>query len=295
MALERVLSASSKALGAGVVVQRYLPRGLLRKVGPWVFFDYLPFTDFPAGGGVNIRPHPHIGLATVTHLLCGEILHQDSLGSVQVVEAGSLSLMVAGKGIVHSERERPEFKSQPHQQHMLQFWLALPQAQETMEPEYHYYPAAQFVSTVVQGVSIKVLMGQAYGMTSPVKTLMSTLLLEVRLKQGQTWDLCPIELHGETLASEEQASKEWALFVIEGQLRSGKAHINPQQLARITPDSLTRLEATQNTYAILLGGSAIGTRYLDWNFVSSQPKRLEEAKRAWQAGLFPIIPSDHGD
>lgn len=182
-ALELVIQPRDRDLG-GFLVRRVLPTAGRKMVGPWIFFDHMGPASFPAGEGINVRPHPHINLATVTYLFEGEILHRDSLGSLQAIRPGDINLMVAGSGIVHSERERPEVTATDHRLHGLQLWLALPGADEETAPAFHHYPAADIPAVEVDGVPIRVMMGSAYGVTSPVKVFAETVYLEAHLQPG---------------------------------------------------------------------------------------------------------------
>jgi len=186
--MEKLLRSREKDLG-GFSVRRLLPTTGQQMLGPWVFFDHMGPADFPAGRGINVRPHPHIGIATVTYLFEGEILHRDSLGNGQLITPGDINLMVAGRGITHSERERPEITEKPHRVHGLQLWLALPEEQEEIEPAFYHYPGEQIPAVDMEGVPARVIMGSAYGVTSPVKTFSETLYVEARLQPGQTLEL----------------------------------------------------------------------------------------------------------
>ncbi|MGB1581257.1 MAG: pirin family protein, partial [Nevskiales bacterium] len=161
-AIQMIIQPRDKDLG-GFSVRRVLPTAKRKMVGPWIFFDHMGPADFPAGKGINVRPHPHINLATVTYLFDGEMLHRDSLGSVQAIRPGDINLMIAGHGIVHSERERPEVTAQPHSVHGLQLWLALPEAVEECAPEFLHYPGKALPTVEVNGVPLRVMMGSAYG------------------------------------------------------------------------------------------------------------------------------------
>ena len=183
--LELLIQPRDKDLG-GFSVRRVLPTRERTMVGPWIFFDHMGPAEFPAGTGINVRPHPHINIATVTYLFEGEILHRDSLGSLQGIGPGDINLMVAGRGIVHSERERPEVTAQAHQLHGLQLWLALPEEDEEVKPAFHHYPAADIPALEVDGVPLRVMMGSAYGVTSPVRVFAETLYVEAHLQPGQS-------------------------------------------------------------------------------------------------------------
>ncbi|MBX3705350.1 MAG: pirin family protein [Pseudomonadales bacterium] len=276
-ALELVLQPREKDLG-GFSVRRLLPTARRRMVGPWIFFDHMGPADFPAGSGINVRPHPHINLATVTYLFEGEILHRDSLGSVQPIRPGDINLMVAGRGIVHSERERPEVTAVRHRLHGLQLWLALPEADEEVEPAFHHYPGASIPAVDVAGVPVRVMMGAAFGVTSPVRTFADTLYVEAHLRAGQALAL--------------PTAEERAVYVAQGTLSVGAAAIPEHALAvlRDVPGVVVRAET--ETRIALIGGARLGLRHVDWNFVSSRAERIDQARRDWQDGRFPKVPGD---
>lgn len=276
-AITQVLTARAKDLG-GFTVSRLLPVREQAKVGPWVFFDEMGPADFAAGTGINVRPHPHINLATVTYLFTGEILHRDSLGSYQPLQPGDLNLMVAGRGIVHSERERPEVQQQPHQLHGLQLWLALPEADEECEPAFLHYAAADLPHTQVNGVSVRVLIGEAYRLVSPVKQFFNTLYLEAQLPAG----------HHLTLPQAE----ERALYVVKGTVQLDGIKLQAQQLAVLEPQAELIVTAEQETLLVVIGGAKTSERFIEWNFVSSQQHRIAQAKADWLADRFDKIPGD---
>lgn len=279
-AIELIITAREKDLG-GFSVRRVLPTRERRMVGPWIFFDHMGPADFPAGQGVNVRPHPHINLATVTYLFGGEILHRDSLGSEQVIRPGDINLMVAGRGIVHSERERPEVTAIAHSMNGLQLWLALPEADEETEPGFHHYPAGDIPTVDVDGVPVRVMMGTAWGVTSPVKTFAETLYLEAALEAGQRITL--------------PRAAERAVYVAEGELVADGTRIPEYAMAVFShaPDLL--LEATRDARIALVGGESLGKRLIEWNFVSSRKERIEQAKADWKAGRFPTVPGDEDE
>ena len=278
--VDMIITAREKDLG-GFSVRRVLPTRERRMVGPWIFFDHMGPADFPAGQGVNVRPHPHINLATVTYLFEGEILHRDSLGSEQAIRPGDINLMVAGSGIVHSERERPEVTAAPHRIDGLQLWLALPEADEETEPAFHHYPASGIPQVDVDGVSVRVMMGSAWGVTSPVKTFAETLYLEAGLAAGQRLAL--------------PAAPERAVYVIEGELRVDGNRIPEHAMAVLSDVPDIVLEATSNARIALVGGESPGQRHIEWNFVSSRRERIEQARADWKAGRFPKVPGDEDE
>ncbi|HRP77219.1 MAG TPA: pirin family protein [Rhodocyclaceae bacterium] len=276
-AIELVLQPRDKDLG-GFSVRRVLPTAQRRMVGPWIFFDHMGPADFPAGKGINVRPHPHVNLATVTYLFEGEILHRDSLGSLQPIRPGDINLMVAGCGIVHSERERPEVTAAPHRLHGLQLWLALPEADEEIEPAFHHYPSADIPALDIGGVPVRVMMGSAWGVTSPVRVFADTLYVEAHLKPGQTLVL--------------PDAPERAVYVAEGALQVHGVEIPEHAMAVLSNASRVVVEAAAETRLAMIGGEPLGTRFIDWNFVSSRKERIEQARRDWREGRFPKVPGD---
>jgi len=247
-------------------------------VGPWIFFDHMGPAQFGPGEGINVRPHPHIGIATVTYLFEGEMLHRDSLGSVQVIRPGDINLMIAGRGIVHSERERPEALQQPRCQHGLQLWLALPESHEEAEPEFHHYADADIPAVTVNGVRVKVMMGSAYGCTSPVRTFAATLYVEAQLRQGQRLEL--------------PHADERAVYVAQGTLQARDAEIPARSMALLTDEKGVVVEAREDSRIAIIGGEHLGHRHIDWNFVSSRKERIEQARLDWKAGRFDKVPGD---
>jgi redox-sensitive bicupin YhaK (pirin superfamily) len=276
-AILKVIRPREKDLG-GFSVRRLLPVAGQQMVGPWIFFDHMGPAFFPAGSGINVRPHPHINLATVTYLFEGEILHRDSLGSLQPIVPGDINLMVAGKGIVHSERERPEVTAVDHQLHGLQLWLVLPEADEETEPAFYHYPGAQIPTVSVNGVSVRVIMGSAYGQTSPVKQFAQTLYIEAHLKAGQCLAL--------------PQAPERALYVASGQIQLRDDQIDQYELAVLDANTIVTIHAKTDSRIALIGGEVMTKRFIEWNFVSSQRERIEQAKADWQQGKFPTVPGD---
>lgn len=184
-AIELVIQPKPKDLG-GFTVNRCLPVMEKRSVGPWIFFDEMGPAILPPGSGINVRPHPHVNLATVTYLFEGEVLHRDSLGTLQKITPGAVNLMIAGKGIAHSEQEAPERTKQARGLHGFQLWMALPEELEEIDPDFHHYPSDKIPAVLVNDVPVRVLIGRAYGVASPVKEFYRTLYLEAHLLTGQT-------------------------------------------------------------------------------------------------------------
>lgn len=276
-AVELIIQPRTRDLGS-FSVRRVLPTAERRLVGPWIFFDHMGPAEFPAGQGVNVRPHPHINLATVTYLFEGEILHRDSLGSFQPIRPGDINLMVAGRGIVHSERERPEVTATDHGLHGLQLWLALPEADEEIDPAFYHYPSADIPAVTVAGVPVRVMMGSAYGVTSPVKTFADSLYVEAHLQPGQTLVLPEYE--------------ERAVYVASGHLKAEDTEIPEHAMAVFSADPSVVLEAVDESRIAIIGGETMSPRFIEWNFVSSRRERIEQAKADWRAQRFPTIPGD---
>ena len=276
-AVLKIIQPREKDLG-GFSVRRLLPVAGQQMAGPWIFFDHMGPAFFPAGSGMNVRPHPHINLATVTYLFEGEILHRDSLGSQQPIRPGDINLMVAGKGIVHSERERPEVTAVDHQLHGLQLWLVLPENDEETAPAFYHYPSADIPALDVQGVPVRVIIGSAYGQTSPVRQFASTLYIEASLRAGQQLVL-------------PQAA-ERALYIAAGTLNAGDTQLKQYEMAVLDADTVVTVTALSDSRIALIGGAAMTKRYIEWNFVSSRRDRIEQAKVDWQQGNFPKVPGD---
>jgi redox-sensitive bicupin YhaK (pirin superfamily) len=277
MTVKHLIKPHEKDLG-GFTVRRALPHREQRMVGPWIFFDHMGPAEFPAGSGVNVRPHPHINLATVTYLFEGEILHRDSLGNRQAIRPGAVNLMVAGRGITHSERERDEVKSAPHRLHGLQLWHALPEADEEIEPAFYHYAADELPGTDIGGVAVRVMMGSAWGLTSPVITFADTVYAEAAMTLGQTL-LTP-------------AAQQMAVYVASGSVRIGTQVVGPCTLVVLQDNTQVTLEAGGDARLAFIGGEPIGERFIEWNFVSSRKQRIEQAKEDWRQGRFPLVKGD---
>lgn len=276
-AIELLLTPKKRDLG-GFSVRRLLPTARRKMVGPWIFFDHMGPAHFKAGDGINVRPHPHIGIATVTYLFQGEILHRDSLGSLQAIQPGDINLMVAGSGITHSERERPEVTGIDHGLDGLQLWLALPVESEETEPAFHHYPSRDVPALNVGGVPVRVMMGSAYGVTSPVRVFAETLYIEAWLQPGQRLELPDAE--------------ERALYVASGRLRAKATEIPEHSMAILNPQPNVVVEALEETRLALIGGERFERRYIDWNFVSSRKERIQQARDDWKAGRFARVVGD---
>jgi redox-sensitive bicupin YhaK (pirin superfamily) len=268
-------------LGGGFFVTRLLPQMARRSIGPFVFFDYFGPVDFPPGRGIDVRPHPHIGLATVTYLFEGSQTHRDTLGSVQEIRPGDVNWMTAGRGIAHSERTGQEARASGHRMHGIQSWVGLPQADEEAPPAFHHFDVADLPEWEDKGVTMRMIAGSAFGLVSPVKTFSPIFYADARFAPGGA-------LH---YGAEHE---ERALFVIEGEVQSGSAQTHgPGALLALDKDEEVSLYADAPARVMLLGGAALdGERHIWWNFVSSSKDRIERAKQEWQSGKFGLIPGD---
>lgn len=262
----------------GFSVRRLLPHGECPMVGPWIFFDHLGPAHFSPGKGIDVRPHPHIHLATVTYLFEGEIFHRDSLGSQQVIVPGDINLMVAGRGITHSERERPLVRHLPHTLHALQLWHALPEAFEETDPAFYHYPSQSLPRAEVGESTLRVMIGSAYGLDSPVKTFTETLYGEADIKANGCLSL--------------PDATQLALYVVKGSLEV-QGHTVPQHTMVVFDDHAKgEVRAKEPTRIAFIGGAPMSHRYIEWNFVSSRPQSIEKAKEDWRQGRFPKVPGD---
>jgi redox-sensitive bicupin YhaK (pirin superfamily) len=259
-------------------VRRVLPSAERRMVGPFVFLDHMGPAVFPPGKGIAVRPHPHIGLATITYLFEGEIMHRDSLGYVQLIQAGAVNLMTAGRGIVHSERASDDLAVTSHL-HGIQSWLALPLEIEEMKPGFIHYPTASLPELTLGDATVRVIMGAAYGARSPVATYSPTLYLEVRLAAGSELVL-PNDV------------SERAAYVTEGAVSvSGQEYREGTMLVARTGADV-RLRTSVPSRVMVVGGEPLGHRHIWWNFVSSSKERIEQAKRDWVEGRLGKVPGD---
>jgi len=272
-----VIKPQLKDLGE-MVVRRVLPSRQLRMVGPFIFFDHMGPAEFPPGKGVQVRPHPHIGLATVTYLFAGEIMHRDSLGYVQPIRAGAINLMTAGRGIVHSERAGSDFNT-TSRLHGIQSWMALPTEQEECEPAFVHIPADEIPMLNESGVQVRIIIGTAYGSTSPVSVHAPMLYLELHMPRDTS-----IDLPGHY--------QELAAYVVAGEVAIDGHNYSDLTLAVACPGKPVRLHANQPSHVMIIGGDPVGHRHIWWNFVASSRDRIEQAKADWRAQKFGSVPGD---
>jgi redox-sensitive bicupin YhaK (pirin superfamily) len=251
-----------------------------RSVGPFVFVDHMGPAMFEAGRGVDVRPHPHIGLATVTFLWSGRITHRDTLGSVQDIEPGDVNWMTAGRGIAHSERTPLSVREHAHPVHGLQTWVALPRAHEEIAPEFFHHAAATLPQQRRDGAWLRVVAGRGYGEESPVRVFADTLYVAIDL-----------DANAELALDDSHAQR--ALYVLEGEAQLDGADIPMQHLVILDPATRPRLRAKTPVKAMLLGGEPLDApRHMWWNFVSSSKDRIEQAKQDWTEGRFGAIPGE---
>ncbi|MBU0589887.1 MAG: pirin family protein [Gammaproteobacteria bacterium] len=280
MGMQLTLTGQTKDLGNGFLVRRLLPAAKCRSVGPFVFFDHFGPVSVEPGVSHDVRPHPHIGLATVTYLFDGAIAHRDSLGYSQTIEPGAVNWMTAGRGIVHSERRPEGMRNSTYVNHGVQLWAALPQAHEEAEPAFIHTPAAAIPQLKVQDAQVRVLIGEAFGERSPVATYAPTVYLDVQLAAGGTLDLPAL-------------AQELALYAVDGDLRLSGQTLARHTLAVLEPGKVMRIQADSATRLMVLGGDALdGTRHMWWNFVSSRKERIVQAAADWQAQRMGLIEGE---
>ena len=259
-------------------MRRLLPAAQRQAVGPFVFFDHFgPITAQPSDNH-DVRAHPHIGLATVTYLFEGAMEHRDSTGVVQRIEPGAINWMSAGRGIVHSERTPQDLRDKTRRSHGLQLWAALPAADEEMAPSFAHTPAAALPQLELGGAVVRVLIGSAFGATSPVAVRSPTLYLDITLQPG---DAFPLPL-----------AAERALYVVEGAVELDGVAVPPFTMVLLTADDEPLLSASAASRAVLIGGDALGHRHIWWNFVSSSKERIVKAADDWAAGRFDAVPGE---
>jgi redox-sensitive bicupin YhaK (pirin superfamily) len=274
------LAGHDKDLGGGLRVSRLLPALTRRTIGPFVFLDHFGPVDFEPGMNIDVRPHPHIGLATVTYLFEGALVHRDSLGSVQRIEPGAINWMCAGGGIVHSERTPPDLRTQRHCVHGLQLWVGLPQALQESAPSFAHTPAAQLAAFTDQGAQVRLLVGEAFGRRSPVQPASPTIFLALRLKARTPFVLPAL-------------APELAVYPIGNGVTIDGAALAVHTLGVLEDGQGGRLEATEDCTVIVIGGAALdGPRFLLWNFVSSRKARLQRAADDWRLQRFAVVPGE---
>jgi redox-sensitive bicupin YhaK (pirin superfamily) len=277
--LEATVVPATRDLGDGFKVRRALPSIQRRMIGPFVFLDEMGPVKLAAGTGLDVRPHPHIGLATVTYLFDGEILHQDSLGVRQPIRPGDVNWMTAGRGIVHSERTPQALRAGGTSAWGLQSWLALPQRDEERTPSFRHHAAAELPRTSADGVDVILIAGKLWGLRSPVETLSEMFYADVTLEADAQLALAP-------------DYDERGAYIVDGTVTVDGQRFERGRLLVFKPATQVVLTAASRARVMLLGGESLGPRYLWWNFVSSSKERIEQAKADWKAGRFAGVPGD---
>lgn len=282
--LEQVITSRERDLG-GFTVRRILPYMSRRMVGPFIFFDHMGPAEFPPGQGIDVRPHPHINLATVTYLFRGRIQHRDSLGSDRVIEPGAINWMTAGRGIVHSERTPADTRKFGGPLDGIQCWVAVPEEAEETEPSFDHHPADSLPDFEQDGARVRLLLGTLFNQKSPVKVHSDIFYAETFLKPGAS-----LRVPG--------GEREAAAYVVEGKVEIAGQEIEHCHMAIAKAGAYLEIRAKEEARVMLLGGKPLGRRYIFWNFVSSSKERLEQAKHEWRPGprtesaRFLPIPGD---
>ena len=276
-AVELIVEPKAKDLG-GFTVRRVLPSRERQMVGPFIFFDHMGPAEFPPGKGISVRPHPHIGLATVTYLFEGEIMHRDNLGFVQPIRPGAVNLMTAGKGIVHSERAGEDLDT-TSRLHGIQSWMALPEDMQEIDPAFVHYPAEDLPEFGLNGVLVRVIIGEAFGQGSPVSVHAPMLYLECRMPAGTSLTL-------------PDNYEECAAYVAEGNVSVDGKELVEGHMAIARTGRTLLVDAQTDSRVMVIGGTNLGRRHIWWNFVSTSRERIAEAKDDWRAMRFGTIPGD---
>jgi hypothetical protein len=281
-ALDAVIVPRARDVG-GFEVRRALPAVERRAIGPFVFLDQIGPAHFVAGQGMDVRPHPHINLATVTYLYEGEIFHRDTLGSAQAIRPGDVNWMSAGRGIAHSERTASDVRASGGPVSGLQAWVALPAAQEESAPTFAHHPKTSLPVIEAPGIEVRIIAGSAFGARSPVRVLSDLFYADVALGAGAS---LPLDIEHE----------ERALYLVEGEVEIAEDRFEPGRLLVFRPGDAMTIKAIRAARFMLLGGAALdGPRHMWWNFVSSRRDRIEQAKEDWKAGRFGTVPGDEAE
>ncbi|MER8944753.1 pirin family protein [Mesorhizobium sp. M0959] len=277
--IELMVIPNAKDIG-GFQVRRALPTARRRLVGPFIFFDRMGPAVLRAGQALDVRPHPHIGLSTVTYLFDGKIRHRDSLGTEMVIQPGDVNLMTAGRGIVHSERTPEELRGAPMSVSGLQTWLALPDGKEEVAPVFENTAALRLPEIDAEGISGRVIIGAFCGLRSPVATASDTLYADLRLAPGASVKI-PAD------------AEERAIYTLEGEVSISGDRFPAERLLVFRPGDEIVVSSERGAHFMLFGGASLGSkRYIWWNFVSSSKERIEQAKEEWKTGRFDIVPGD---
>ncbi len=279
MPILKTIDGRPRDLG-GFTVARLLPAPGFHMVGPFIFFDHMGPADFAPGAGIDVRPHPHIGLATVTYLFEGAFTHRDSLGTVIDIEPGAVNWMTAGRGIVHSERSPDGLRAAGHRAHGIQSWVALPRDHAEDAPAFVHHPAASLPDVQLPGIELRIIAGSAFGATSPVSFPHPIIYIEAWIDAGATLTL-PADW------------EERGVYVVAGAVTVDGEAIGERTLAVLEPGADAAMIAQVDSHVMLLGGAPMdGERLIFWNFVASSPERIEQAKADWEAGRFAAVPGE---
>lgn len=277
--IQHIIGPHVRDLG-GFSVKRVLPSAARQTVGPFIFFDHMGPVDFAPGEGIDVRPHPHIGLATVTYLFDGSMVHRDSLGSVQTIVPGDVNWMTAGNGIVHSERTPPEVRERGARLHGIQTWVALPRGQEKVDPRFAHHAADTLPTLECPGVRGIVIVGDAFGLTSPVRVSARTLYVALELAAGASLVVPP-------------EHEDRGVYLVDGAVTIDGETLDPHHLAVLEPGGEITLTAQASSRVLLLGGAPTdGRRHIYWNFVASDRADIEDAKQRWQDDRFAHVPGE---
>jgi hypothetical protein len=276
--IETRIVPRARDLGDGFTVRRSLPAAKRGSIGPFVFFDHMGPVALAPGHGLDVRAHPHIGLATVTYLFEGEILHRDSLGSVQAIRPGEVNWMTAGRGIAHSERTPPALRASGSRVHGLQVWVALPRDDEEIEPSFSHHEGLPQVED--DGITVRVVLGDVFGVSSPAPTLSPTFYADVRIDATRRFAV-------------PAKHEERGLYVVEGSISVGAERCGPGELLVLEAGAEVLVQAETGARLVAFGGAALeGPRYVWWNFVSSRRERIVQAAEDWKAGNFASVPGE---
>lgn len=278
-AIEDIIVPRARDLG-GFEVRRALPSPRRQMIGPFIFFDQMGPAELARGQGLDVRPHPHIGLATATYLFDGEVLHRDSIGTALAIEPGALNLMTAGRGIVHSERTPPGMRAQGAALHGIQSWLALPKSLEEGEPGFRHYASGELPRLEAEGKRLRLILGDLYGERSPATFPHEAFYAEAVLAPGAVLPL-------------DAGHEERAVYIVSGAIDIAGQEHETQRLLVFRPGDRISILATRQTRLMLMGGEPMdGPRHIWWNFVSSDPERIAAAKEDWRQGRFAAVPGD---
>lgn len=278
-AIDTVIVPRARELG-GFEVRRALPSARRQMVGPFIFWDQMGPAEFILGQGIDVRPHPHIGLATVTYLFDGEVVHRDSLGTHETIRPGALNLMSAGRGIVHSERTGQEARSTGAKLFGIQAWVALPESHEEGDPTFTHYGEDLLPVLQGRGVTMRLIAGEAFGTKSPVATPMAMIYADVALEAGASVPFDP-------------DYEERGIYTVKGEIDIAGDRFGPGQLLVFKPGDRITVRALSPARMMFLGGAPMeGRRYIWWNFVSSRKDRIDQAKADWSQGRFDSVPGE---